>query len=75
MEKETKKKIEEVKKESSGDSALQQVHIARKILSEEAKEKKIEFWKFIKMRVTEMIPLSGHTYSTLDETDMLKGEQ
>jgi len=50
-----KKRIEnikkEVEKEFPGDFALQQIHIARKLLSQEAKDKKISFWKYIKMQV------------------------
>ena len=41
----------DVKKEFPEDFALQQIHMARKLLSEEAKEKGIKFWKFIKMQV------------------------
>ncbi len=43
----------EVEREFPNDFALQQVHIARKLLTEEAKEKGIEFWKYIKMQVKE----------------------
>lgn len=50
------KKMEEIKKsvekEFPGDFALQQIHIARKLLAEEAKEKGIPFWKYIKMQST-----------------------
>jgi anti-sigma28 factor (negative regulator of flagellin synthesis) len=46
-----REKIEKIKrkveKEFPGDFALQQVHMARKLLSEEAKEKKLSFWKYI----------------------------
>ena len=49
-----KKKIEDIKKEVEkefpDDFALQQVHIARKVLTEEAKEKKMSFWRYIKMQ-------------------------
>lgn len=55
-----KGKIEEIKKEIEkefpGDFALQQVHVARKLLAEEAKEKNISFWKYIKMQVKEVMP-------------------
>ncbi|NOX36658.1 MAG: hypothetical protein GXO78_03895 [Calditrichaeota bacterium] len=55
MNEKIKKEIQkEVEREFPEDFALQQVHIARKLLSEEAKEKGIEFWKFIKMRVKEI---------------------
>lgn len=43
----------EVEKEFPVDFALQQVHMARKLLAEEAKEKGIDFWKYIKMQVKE----------------------
>ena len=50
-----KERIEEIKreveKEFPGDFALQQVHIARKLLAEEAKEKGINFGEYIKMQV------------------------
>ena len=53
-----KKKMENIKKEVERefpeDFALQQVHIARKILAEEAKESGISFWKYIKMQVKEV---------------------
>ena len=59
MNEKIKKKIqEEVEREFPADFALQQVHIARKLLSQEAKEKRIEFWKFIKMRVKEIKDVS-----------------
>ena len=45
--KEIKKEIE---KEFPSDFALQQVHIARKLLSEEAKEKKMNFLEYVKMQ-------------------------
>ncbi len=49
-----KKKVQDIKKEIEeefpGDFALQQIHIARKLLAEEAKEKGITFWKYIKMQ-------------------------
>ncbi len=52
MNEKIKEKIQkEVEREFPGDFALQQVHIARKLLSEEAKEKGVKFWKFIKMQV------------------------
>jgi hypothetical protein len=55
MDKKTKKKIQtDVEKEFPEDYALQQVHIARKLLSEEAKKRGIELWKFIKMQVKEI---------------------
>ena len=48
MEREKIEKIKrKVEKEFPGDFALQQVHMARKLLSEEAKEKKLSFWKYI----------------------------
>ena len=50
-EKRSKKIQKDIEREFPADFALQQVHIARKLLSEEAKEKGIEFWKFIKMQV------------------------
>lgn len=50
-----KERIEEIKKEIErefpGDFALQQVHIARKILAEEAKEKGLSFWEYIKIQL------------------------
>jgi hypothetical protein len=50
-------RIEEVKrdieKEFPNDFALQQIHVARKLLAEEAKEKGISFWKYIKMQAKE----------------------
>ena len=45
--KEIKKEIE---KEFPSDFALQQVHIARKLLSEEAKEKKMSFLEYVKIQ-------------------------
>lgn len=49
-----KEKMEEIKKdvesEFPSDFALQQIHIARKLLAEEAREKGINFWKYIKMQ-------------------------
>ena len=52
-----KKRIEEIKRdverEFPNDFALQQVHIARKLLAEEAKEKGVNFWEYIKMQVKE----------------------
>ena len=43
-----KKKIQ---KEFPGDPALQQVHIARKILSKEAKSKGLSFKEYIRSQV------------------------
>ena len=40
----------EIEKEFPSDFALQQVHIARKLLSEEAKEKKVSFLEYGKMQ-------------------------
>ena len=52
MEKEKMDRVtEKIKKDFPGDHALQEVHMARKILSSEAKEKKIRFWEYIKMQV------------------------
>ena len=52
-----KERIEDIKRdverEFPNDFALQQVHIARKLLAEEAKEKGINFWEYIKMQVKE----------------------
>lgn len=52
-----KEKIEEIKREVEKefplDFALQQVHIARRLLAEEAKEKGMDYWKYIKMQVKE----------------------
>lgn len=49
--KEIKRKIwRDIEKEFREDFALQQVHIARKLLSEDAKKRGIEFWKYIKMQ-------------------------
>jgi len=49
-----KKRMEEIKREIEREFpdhfALQQIHIARKIISEEAKEKKISLWKYIKIQ-------------------------
>lgn len=49
-----KERIEEIKREAEKefphDFALQQVHIARKLLAEEAKEKGINFGEYIKMQ-------------------------
>ena len=42
-----KRDVDEIKTE---DFALQQVHIARKLLSEEAIEQGINFWEYIKMQ-------------------------
>jgi len=54
MEKERIEKIKrEVEREFPGDFALQQVHMARKLLAEEAKEKGINFWEYIKLQVKE----------------------
>jgi len=53
MNKITEKEIEEirekVKKEFPDDPALQQVHIARKILSKEAENKGLSFFEYIKL--------------------------
>jgi len=53
MNKITEKEIEEirekVKKEFSDDPALQQIHIARKILSKEAENKGLSFLEYIKL--------------------------
>ena len=53
MNKITEKEIEEirekVKKEFPDDPALQQVHIARKILSKEAENKGLNFFEYIKL--------------------------
>ena len=53
-----KERVEEIKRdverEFPNDFALQQVHIARKLLAEEAKEKGINFWEYIKMQVKEV---------------------
>ncbi len=43
-----KRKFKEVEEEFPGDTALQQIHIARKILQEEAKKKKMELWEYIR---------------------------
>ena len=52
MRKEKIEKIKkEVKKEFPNDDALQQIHIARKILYAEAKENNMSFWKYIKMQI------------------------
>jgi len=52
-----KERVEEIKRdverEFPNDFALQQVHIARKLLAEEAKEKGANFWEYIKMQVKE----------------------
>ena len=54
MEKERIEKIKrEVEREFPSDFALQQVHMARKLLAEEAKEKEINFWEYIKLQVKE----------------------
>ena len=49
-----KERIKEIKKEIEKefpfDFALQQVHIARKLLSKEAKEKKMSFLEYVKMQ-------------------------
>jgi len=53
-----KERVEEIKRdverEFPNDFALQQVHIARKLLAEEAKEKGINFWEYIKIQVKEV---------------------
>jgi len=41
----------EIEKEFPFDFALQQVHMARKLLSEEAKEKKVSFLEYVKIQV------------------------
>lgn len=41
----------EIEKEFPSDFALQQVHMARKLLSEEAKEKKVSFLEYVKIQV------------------------
>ena len=47
-----KERVEEIKKdverEFPNDFALRQVHIARKLLAEEAREEGITLWKYIK---------------------------
>ncbi len=43
----------EVEKEFQNDFALKQIHIARKLLAEEAKDKGINFWEYIKMQAKE----------------------
>jgi len=52
-----KERVEEIKRdverEFPNDFALQQVHIARKLLAEEAKGKGVNFWEYIKMQVKE----------------------
>jgi len=52
-----KERVEEIKRdverEFPNDFALQQVHIARKLLAEEAKEKGVNFWAYIKMQAKE----------------------
>lgn len=54
MKKERAEEIKrDVEREFPNDFALQQVHIARKLLAEEAKEKGINFWEYIKMQVKE----------------------
>lgn len=40
--------IKDVEREFPNDYALQQIHIARKLLAEEAKEEGITLWKYIK---------------------------
>ncbi len=54
-----KERIEEIKrevgKEFQNDFALEQVHIARKLLAEEAKEKGINFWEYIKMQAKDAV--------------------
>ena len=62
MDEKIKEKIQKnVEKEFPGDFALQQIHIARKLLSEEAKEKGIKFWKFIKMQAKKSKIKGKHT--------------
>lgn len=52
-----KERIEEIKRdverEFPNDFALQQVHIARKLLAEKAKEKGVNFWEYVKMQAKE----------------------
>ncbi len=48
-----RKMKKDIEKEFPEDFALQQIHIARKLLSEEAKEKNMSFWKYIKMQAKE----------------------
>ena len=38
-----------VEKDFPGDFALQQIHIARKLLSREAREKGLAYWEVIKL--------------------------
>lgn len=45
---------EEVEQEFPGDPALQQIHIAKKILSMEAKQKGLSFLEYIKIQTKEM---------------------
>jgi len=49
-----KTRVEEIKREVErefpNDFALQQVHIARKLLSEEAKEQGMSFWEYVKIK-------------------------
>ncbi|MGB9630170.1 MAG: hypothetical protein ACPL6D_16060 [Thermodesulfobacteriota bacterium] len=44
----------EIEKEFPGDVALQQIHIARKILAEEAKQKGLSFLNHIKEQIKEI---------------------
>jgi len=48
-----KRKFKEVEEEFPCDTALQQIHIARKILQEEAKKKKMELWEYIRFALKE----------------------
>jgi len=54
-----RERVEEIKsdveREFPNDFALQQVHIARKLLAEEAREKGINFWEYIKMQVKDAV--------------------
>jgi len=45
---EIKKIEEEVKKEFPNDDALQNIHVARKIISKEAKERGLSYLEYIK---------------------------
>ena len=38
----------QIEKEFPADYALQQIHIARKLLAEEAKQQGMAFWEYIK---------------------------
>ena len=57
MEKERIERIKkDVEREFPEDFALQQVHVARKLLSEEAKEKGMSLWKYIKTQIKDVTP-------------------